>query len=186
MPTVYTIGHSTRAIEEFIALLQSVKIDVLVDVRMYPGSRRHPHFSRENLALVLPRAGIEYQHRPDLGGRRRGGADSPNTFWRSASFRAYADYMDSPIFQKALDFLQALGATHRPAIMCAEAVPWQCHRQLIADALTARGVEVRHILSASSSQLHELNPGAEVRADRTLVYPGRTDPAPPQQDLFES
>ena len=153
---------------------------------MYPGSRRHPHFSKDNLAITLPHAGIEYQHRPDLGGRRRGGADSANTFWRSASFRAYADYMDSPVFQHALDFLQALGATQRPAIMCAEAVPWQCHRQLIADALTARGVEVRHILSASSSQVHELNPGAAVRADRTLVYPAPADPARAQPDLFES
>ena len=175
MSTLYTIGHSTRSAEEFLELLRSREIEALVDVRRFPGSRRHPHFGKEELQQTLPAEGIAYHHRPDLGGRRSANKESENGFWRVAGFRAYADYLATSEFMDGLRFVEELAQTQRVVFMCAEAVPWRCHRQLIADALVARGHEVRHILSAERTDAHKLNPAARRRADGTLYYP---DPAP--------
>jgi uncharacterized protein (DUF488 family) len=165
--TVWTIGHSTRALDELIGLLRENGIQRLADVRRYPGSRRYPHFSRESLSRSLADAGIEYVHVPSLGGRREPEVDSPNTAWRNAQFRGYADHMGTPEFRAAIDAL--IGDPRRTAVMCAEAVPWKCHRNLIADELVRRGHEVIHILGSRSTQPHALNPMARVEGDR-LVY----------------
>jgi len=162
---IYTIGHSTRTLDELISLLREHRIERLADIRRYPGSRRYPHFSRESLAQSLP---IAYVHVPELGGRRKPLPDSPNTGWRNEQFRAYADYMATPEFAAALDML--LDSDVRTAIMCAEAVPWRCHRSLISDALTVRGVEVRHITGKASPSLHALTPFARVENGR-ISYP---------------
>ena len=189
MRTLYTLGHSTRSMEDFLALLREYAIACLVDVRRFPGSRRHPHFAGGALAAALGAAGIEYAHEADLGGYRKStGADSPNTAWRSASFRAYADYLDTDQFRSALQRLigrvgkgaREAGA-RATAIMCAEAVPWRCHRQLISDALVARGLEVLHILEPGKSRAHELNAAARLLGDGRLVYPA---PPPEQMGLF--
>src|SRR6185295_8246212 len=134
VPPVFTIGHSTRAIEELLELLAEHGVRVLVDVRRYPASRRHPQFSREALAASLARAGIEYVHEPDLGGRRAARPDSQHTAWRVEAFRGYADHMETPEFKAALERLQRRAAETPTAILCAEAVPWRCHRRLISDA----------------------------------------------------
>jgi len=139
--TLFTIGHSTRALDEFVQLLQANNVDLVADVRTAPGSRRMPHFASAALADELPLRGIEYVHLPELGGLRKPKSDSINMGWRNVSFRGYADYMQTDTFAVGLDHLLALAARHALAIMCAEAVPWRCHRSLIADALTARGVE---------------------------------------------
>jgi uncharacterized protein (DUF488 family) len=169
---VHTIGHSTRELPDFLALLRAHGIRRLVDVRRYPGSRRHPHFARDALAGALRADGVDYRHEPDLGGRRRGRPDSPHTAWRSPGFRAYADHMDTPAFRAALGRLVELGREAPTAVLCAEAVPWRCHRQLIADVLVARGVEVRHILGPGPAEAHALHPAARVQADGRLVYAG--------------
>jgi uncharacterized protein (DUF488 family) len=169
------------ALDDFLALLRGHGIERLVDVRRFPGSRRHPHFGAEPLERALAQAGIRYVHEPDLGGRRTASAASPNTAWRSASFRAYADYMATPAFRAALDRLLAHAAAGPTAIMCAEAVPWRCHRQLIADVLVARGHEVRHITTAARAEPHRLNPSAVVSVDGTVTYPGS---APEQESLL--
>jgi uncharacterized protein (DUF488 family) len=183
MSSIYTIGHSTRTSPEFLELLQSVEIRALVDVRRYPGSKRHPQFNREALAETLAAADVDYHHAPDLGGRREAAEDSANSFWRNASFRAYADYMATQEFRDALQRVEALAQRQRVAIMCAEAVPWRCHRQLIADALVARGHEVHHILSLARADTHELSAGAVRGAQGNLTYPGTTGIQP---TLFES
>ena len=181
MTLIYTIGHSTRSFDDLVALLRREGIDHLADVRAHPGSRRYPHFGRDSLAVSLPHVGISYSHHPELGGRRRGLPDSPNGAWRNASFRAYADYMGTDEFHTALDSLIALASESRLAIMCAEAVPWRCHRWLISDALAARGVDVRHILDARSEP-HSLTRFAVLR-DGKVVYPPESD-LPSQPDLF--
>jgi uncharacterized protein (DUF488 family) len=161
---LFTLGHSTRSIEELLGLLAEHGIEVLVDVRRFPGSRRHPQFSREALAGSLAGAGVDYVHDPDLGGRREPRPDSPNTAWRVAAFRGYADYMGSEPFAAALLRLLQRAARSRTAVLCAEAVPWRCHRRLIADAATARGVEVLHILGHGRAERHELDPKVRVVA----------------------
>ena len=172
--TLFTVGHSTRPIDEFLALLAAHGIERLVDVRRFPGSRRHPQFGQDALAAALGSAGIGYTHEVELGGRREtAAADSPNRAWRNASFRAYADHTASPEFQAALDRVLTAAAERPTTVMCAEAVPWRCHRQLIADAAVARGWRVLHILSPQRADPHALNPEARVRPDRTVVYPGR-------------
>lgn len=183
MPLVFTVGHSTRSIEELLALLTGHGIEVLVDVRRYPGSRRHPQFSRDSLARSLEEAGIRYVHEPDLGGRRAAHPDSPHTAWRVDAFRGYADHMETPEFKAALERLMRLGDSHAVVILCAEAVPWRCHRRLISDALVARGVEVRHILGAGRTDPHELDSNARVESGGRIVYSG---PAGDQGSLFES
>lgn len=180
MAPVFTIGHSTRTLEEFIELLRENRIDTLVDVRRYPGSRRYPHFGGEQLPLHLARAGVAYVHEDALGGRRAPKPDSRNDVWRNAQFRGYADHMGSSEFRAALERLIERAATKRQVIMCAEAVPWRCHRQMIADALVARGVSVRHIIQAGSVKEHVLNEHARVLADGHLVY----STAGPQMDLL--
>jgi len=166
----FTIGHSTRTLEEFIALLRAHGVTQLADVRTVPKSRRHPHFAGEALARSLPDAGVAYRHFAGLGGLRTPRRDSRNTAWRHDSFRGYADYMETAPFERALDELIAWSGA-RPVIMCAEAVWWRCHRQLVADALVARGAEVRHIMSAASAPPHALTAFARVDGGR-VTYPG--------------
>ncbi len=178
---VFTIGHSTRSMGEFLGLLRGNGIQLLVDVRRFPGSRRHPQFGREALASSLAHAGIAYRHEEALGGRRAGdpsAGPSPNTAWRHAAFRAYADYMATPAFRAALDRLMADAAALRPVVMCAEAVPWRCHRRLITDALLARGVPVFDVVGPGPAAPATLSEHAVVRGDG-VVYPGT-----PQGDLF--
>jgi uncharacterized protein (DUF488 family) len=163
---VLTIGHSTRSLETFVTLLQQHRVEEVVDVRRYPGSRRYPHFTRETLSLALAAEGIDYRHEPDLGGRRQPRPDSRHTAWRSAAFRGYADHMDTPEFSAALERLIRSAAERTVAIMCAEAVPWRCHRQLLADALLARGAEVRHVMDARAPEPHKLSRHARVAAGR--------------------
>jgi uncharacterized protein (DUF488 family) len=168
---IYTIGHSTRPLDEFLDLLRSHGVTQLADVRTIPKSRRHPQFVREAMEQSLPAAGINYRHFPDLGGLRKPSPDSPNSGWRHASFRGYADYMQTPAFAAALAKLIEWSADAPTAVMCAEAVWWQCHRQLIADALVARRIEVRHIMSAKAAPAHALTSFARVDGDR-VTYPG--------------
>jgi len=168
---IYTIGHSTRALDEFIALLQTHGVTQLADIRTIPKSKRHPHFAGVALAESLPAAGIAYRHFAGLGGLRKPAPDSPNSGWRHAGFRGYADYMQTPAFEAALEDLIGWSREGPTAMMCAEAVWWQCHRQLVADALTARGVEVRHITSAKAAPVHTLTSFARVDAGR-VRYPG--------------
>jgi len=171
VPAVFTIGHSTRPIEEFIALLQAHGVTQLADVRTIPKSRRHPHFAQEGLSVSLPAAGISYRHFPGLGGLRKPAPDSANGGWRHAGFRGYADYMQTPAFAAALADLLEWSEKAPTAVMCAEAVWWQCHRQLIADALVARGVDVRHITSPKAAAAHALTSFARVEGER-VSYPG--------------
>ncbi len=145
---IFTIGHSTRTLDEFVRLLKREGVTHLADVRAFPFSRRHPHFNGEQLAPALTNEGIAYTHFPSLGGRRSARKDSHNSAWRNSGFRGYADYMETEAFRSALDSLMETGTRAPTAVMCAEAVPWRCHRSLIADALTARGVAMMHILDA--------------------------------------
>lgn len=172
--TIHTIGHSTRPLADFIALLQENGIDCVVDVRAFPGSRRHPQFNRESLEAALPAKGLAYVHMRALGGRRKADealVDSPNTLWRNDSFRRYADHALSEEFREALEALEALAREHRCALMCAEAVWWRCHRRLIADWLLARGHDVRHILNAGKTEAASLTPGARVTDSAQVIYP---------------
>jgi len=168
---IYTIGHSTRSLKEFQDLLTEFGITQLVDVRRVPASKRHPQFSKEALASELAAIAVTYRHEPALGGRRSPVPDSPNTAWRNSQFRGYADYMETPEFQDALERLVQLGSRGATAILCAEAVPWRCHRQLIADALVARGIEVQHILGAGSPRPHVLHASATVDERHRVTYP---------------
>ncbi|HEX8905708.1 MAG TPA: DUF488 domain-containing protein [Longimicrobiaceae bacterium] len=181
--TIYTIGHSTRTIEQFIALLRENGIELLVDVRRFPGSRRHPQFGSAALAASLGDAGIGYVHAEPLGGRRSSDIDaaSPNTAWRNEAFRAYADYMATPQFRAALDRLVALSRERTTTTMCAEAVPWRCHRRLITDALLARGIPVADITGPGGATPARLSEHAVVRADGTVIYPATPEV---QEDLF--
>ena len=167
--TVWTIGHSTRTLEQFIALLQRERIEGLWDVRAFPMSRRYPHFNRESLGVALPEAGISYEHAPQLGGRRPLPKDAAPTQWRNAGFKGYAAYMTTPQFRAAIDGLRAAAGERRTTVMCAEAVPWRCHRNLIGDALVARGDEVFDILDAATT-LHKLTSFAVV-VDGEVTYP---------------
>jgi uncharacterized protein (DUF488 family) len=168
---ILTVGHSTHSLAEFLDLLKRHRVGCLADVRIMPGSRRLPHFAGETLARTLPEAGIAYVHMKDLGGRRKPLAGSPNTGWRVAGFRGYADHMQTDRFRTALEALMVRARTCRTAIMCAEALWWRCHRRLISDALLVRGWEVLHISSDGSLAQHELTPFAVVESG-TLSYPG--------------
>ena len=169
-PVVMTIGHSTHTIEEFILLLQAHGATCVVDVRTVPRSRHNPQFNKASLPRLLKKAGLEYVHMPGLGGLRHAKGDSPNVGWRNTSFRGYADYMQTPEFEKALDKLIELAKQDRIALMCAEAVPWRCHRSLIADALLVRGIRTEDIMSATRRQVHTLTPFAKVRGT-AITYP---------------
>jgi uncharacterized protein (DUF488 family) len=172
---IFTIGHSTRSLEEFLSLLHAHGITRLADVRTVPRSRRHPCFGSSELSSSLDSAGITYRHFPDLGGLRKPRRDSKNVVWRNEGFRGYADYMETPEFDEGIEELLGWGGegrrepSPRVAIMCAEAVWWRCHRQLIADALLARGVPVAHIMSLTAPPLHELTPFARV-VDQRVRY----------------
>jgi uncharacterized protein (DUF488 family) len=166
---IWTIGHSTRSIEEFIGLLQANGILSLADVRRFPGSRRHPQFGQSELAAALTRVGIEYVHFPELGGRRTVQPDSPNTALRNQGFRGYADYMTTEAFRSGIQRLVRMAEAKPVAIMCAEALWWQCHRSLISDYLKAAGLTIWHILSANKLQLHPFS-GAARLVDGKLSY----------------
>lgn len=165
---IYTIGHSTRTLAELAGLLKEHGVTRLADIRRFPGSRRHPHFSKESLEHNLPRAGVEYVHFEALGGRRRPLKKSRNMGWESEQFRGYADHMMSAEFREAIGRL--LDSEKPTAVMCAEAVPWNCHRNLLSDDLVRRGIEVIHITAPGKSHPHKLNEMARIEGD-SLVYP---------------
>src|SRR2546423_515304 len=169
--TIWTIGHSTLAVDEFIERLQSFGIKTLVDVRSFPGSRRYPQFNKENLRASLAEAGIEYVHMPEIGGRRKARPDSQNVAWSNESFRGYADYMETEEFRAGIERLVEISGLSRSAIMCAEAVWWRCHRSLIADYLKARGAEVIHILGPGKSEDHPFTSAARM-VNGELSYRG--------------
>lgn len=171
MTTVWTTGHSTRSAEEFLTLLKAHRIECLADVRTIPKSRRNPQFHIDVLPATLRAAGIEYRHLPGLGGLRRPRKDSTNTAWKNDSFRGYADYMNSAEFNRNIDELIAHAERAATVIMCAEAVPWRCHRSLIADALTARGVRVLHIMDAGDARPHTVTSFARIDGAE-VTYPG--------------
>jgi uncharacterized protein (DUF488 family) len=169
-PVMFTVGHSTRPIGEFIELLQAHGIQELIDVRTIPKSRHNPQFNEDDLQESLKRAHIGYKHIKKLGGLRRTTKDSVNTGWRNASFRGYADYMAMPEFSEGLEELIKIAHSRKTAIMCAEAVPWRCHRSLIADALIKKGWLVCDIMSRTSATKHRLTPFLRVRKGQ-LIYP---------------
>jgi len=174
---VLTIGHSTRTLDEFIALLKAHAVTLVVDVRTIPRSRHNPQFNENSLPDSLKKAGIGYVHMPGLGGLRHAKHNSVSAGWRNASFRGYGDYMQTPEFKKQIEELIQLAKEHRIALMCAEAVPWRCHRSLIGDALTVRGIRTEDIMSLKQRQLHTLIPFAHVRGS-TVMYPAENSSRP--------
>lgn len=172
--SVWTIGHSTRPIDEFVAALESFSIGTLVDVRTHPGSRRYPQFNKPNLAASLAGVEIEYRHSPDLGGRRRAKPDSVNMAWRNEMFRGYADHMETEEFREGANRLVELASESRTAIMCAEAVWWKCHRSLIGDYLKAKGVTVLHIVGEGKAEEHPFTSAARI-VNGELSYRGVLD-----------
>lgn len=169
-PLIMTVGHSTRTLDEFVRLLHAHVATCIADVRTVPRSRHNPQFSRDALSAFLEGAAVRYVHLQGLGGLRHAKSGSPNTGWRNASFRGFADYMQTPGFSEGLEELIRLAAKERVALMCAEAVPWRCHRSLIADALLVRGFRVEHILNAHRRQLHALTLFAHVQG-LEITYP---------------
>lgn len=182
--TIFTVGHSTLPLESFIGLLQAYGIKRLADIRTIPRSRRNPQFNADTLPVELAKQGIEYQPMPELGGLRHARKDSPNMGWRNDSFRGYADYMQTAAFAEAVEILVKLGREKRTAIMCAEAVPWRCHRNLIADALTVRGFAVGHIMARGKVSPHRVTAWARVRGKKIVYaiskYPPATRRAEPR------
>jgi uncharacterized protein (DUF488 family) len=178
---VLTIGHSTLPLEDFVHLLQAHGVKKVVDVRTIPRSRHNPQFNRETLPNSLRACGIDYLHMPGLGGLRHACSDSSNLGWRNASFRGYADYMQTPEFEDRLQrLIEQVGQEHI-CLMCAEALPWRCHRSLIADALIVRGIQVEHILSSTHRQAHVLTPWAKV-VGTAVTYPVSTPSGPFRQE----
>jgi uncharacterized protein (DUF488 family) len=173
--TVWTIGHSTHSLEAFLGILRAHRVEALGDVRVMPGSKRYPHFNREVFSESLSKVGITYAHFPHLGGRRKARPDSPNTAWRNESFRGYADYMETPDFLRGMDDLQELALAKRTAIMCAEAVWWQCHRAMISDWMKAHGIEVLHILSENKVEPHPFTSAAQIIDGRLSYRAPRAD-----------
>ena len=169
MITVWTVGHSTRSGEEFVEILKAHGVEVLVDVRSFPGSRRYPQFNKSALSESLASLGIDYKHAPSLGGRRTPRADSHNTAWRNPQFRAYADYMETKEFRDGIKELLQLAAHRRTAVMCAEAVWWRCHRSLISDYLKATGHTVIHIIDEKKTEEHPFTSAARI-VDGELSY----------------
>ena len=179
-PIILTIGHSTRTVEEFIGLLQAHAVSRVIDVRTVPRSRHNPQFNKASLPGSLNKAGLGYTHLPGLGGLRHARRDSLNMGWRNASFRGYADYMQTPEFEQSLEELIRLAKQDQIALMCAEAVPWRCHRSLIADALLVRGIRTEDILSPTRRQVHTLTPFAKVRGT-TITYPTEASRSTPKK-----
>ncbi len=176
VPPVLTIGHSTHALEHFIRMLKTHEVTLVVDIRTVPRSRHNPQFNKETLPDELRAAGIKYIHMPGLGGLRHPRPDSPNTGWKNNSFRGFADYMQTEEFEDNLNTLINIAVQGRIALMCAEAVPWRCHRLLIADALVVRGIQVEHIMSLSRTQPHKLTPFASVKDLHITYPPGNSEP----------
>ena len=174
--TIWTVGHSTRPIEEFLETIAAFRIENIADVRRFPGSRNSPQYGQERLAASLAGRGIAYEWLPALGGRRRPLPDSPNTAWRNAAFRGYADYMSSSAFEEGFARVLEIARGARTALMCAEAVWWRCHRALIADALCVRGFEVVHILDARHGTVHPMTKPARV-IDGRLTYASPEQPS---------
>ena len=172
---LWTIGHSNRSIEQFLDLLTGQQIQLVADVRRFPGSRRQPHFNSENLPKSLAKAGIDYAHFPELGGRRKALPDSPHTVWRNEAFRGYADFMMTPEFRAGIGRLLKFAQEKRTAVMCAEALWWQCHRSLIADYLKAAGHTVLNIMAAGKVEEHPFTSAARV-VDGKLTYGAETEP----------
>jgi len=172
---VFTVGHSTLSIDDFVALLRAYGIETVVDIRTVPRSRRNPQFNADALASSLRAENIDYVPLPSLGGLRHARKDSPNAGWRNTSFRGYADYMQTPEFEAGLDALIRMSREKRTAIMCAEAVPWRCNRSLVADALEVRDIPVVEILSAKSARMHKLTPFARVDGTRVTYPPEQID-----------
>lgn len=169
--TVWTIGHSTRSIEEFLGLLSQYQIGTVADIRRLPGSRKYPQYDQDVLAATLMQHGIAYQWLPLLGGRRHAAADSPNTAWRNASFRGYADYMSTAPFAQGLEQLIKLASQSRTALMCAEAVWWRCHRSMVSDALCVRGIHVVHIMDGKQGVTHPMTSPARVEHGQLSYIP---------------
>ena len=169
--SIWTVGHSILSIEEFTGRLRSFRIELLADVRSFPGSRRYPHFNRENLSASLAEAGIHYGHFRELGGRRRARPDSLNLAWRNESFRGYADYMETEEFQAGIERLIDLAGKQRAAVMCSEAVWWRCHRSMISDYLKVKGVEVIHIMGEGKAEIHPFTSAARI-VNGELSYRG--------------
>lgn len=180
LPIVLTIGHSTRTLDEFIGLLKAHGATRVADVRTVPRSRHNPQFNKNSLPGSLKNAGLGYVHLPGLGGLRHANRDSLNMGWRNASFRGYADYMQTPEFERSLEELVQLAKKERIVLMCAEAVPWRCHRSLIADALLVRGIQVEDIMSPTRRQVHKLAPFAKVRGT-TITYPAEVSRSAPKR-----
>jgi uncharacterized protein (DUF488 family) len=177
--SLYTIGHSTRSLAEFCAMLEGPHVDFIADVRRFPRSRRHPQFNGDALAASLAERTIAYRHFEALGGRRQGrGALSPHTLWREEMFRNYADYAETPEFRASLSSLLELAARHRVAILCAEAVWWRCHRRIVADYCIAAGAAVTHILDKDKLVPAQLTEGAQVRGDAGVLYAGAQSALP--------
>ena len=179
-PIVLTIGHSTRTLVDFIGLLQAHAVSRVVDVRTVPRSWHNPQFNKASLPRALKKAGLGYVHLPGLGGLRHAKRHSINVGWRNASFRGFADYMQTPEFEQSLDELIRLTNQDRIALMCAEAVPWRCHRSLIADALLVRGIRTEDIMSATRRTVHTLTPFARVRG-ATITYPAEASRSTPKK-----
>lgn len=173
-PEIWTIGHSNRSIEAFIDLLSSFDIELVVDVRQYPGSKKYPHFNKEHLKSFLTQTGIDYLHMAELGGRRKPARDSPNVSWKNDAFRAYADHMETEAFAKAIIQLELVANASRTAYMCSEAVWWSCHRSMISDKLKANGWKVMHIMDAGKAKEHPYTAPARIEHGE-LTY--RPDPS---------
>jgi uncharacterized protein (DUF488 family) len=182
----YTVGHSTRSAEELFELLRAHDVSILADVRTIPRSRRHPQFEKTALEKSLPEQGIRYVHMKALGGLRKPRADSINVGWRNESFRGYADWMQTADFEHALRTLVELASNETVCVMCAEAVPWRCHRSLLSDALVARGIEVRHIMTTTKADAHAVTKFARIEGER-VTYPAEAPdvsrPPPAQLEL---
>ena len=173
--TIWTIGHSTRNLDEFVGLLKENDIEALADVRSFPGSRKFPQFNAEALAISLPKVGIEYVPFKQLGGRRKVRKDSPHSVWRNEAFRGYADYMDTDDFTKGIEALLKLAVEKRTAIMCSEAVWWRCHRSMISDYLKSIGVTVLHIMAPGKTEEHPYTSAAELKDGKLVYGPARED-----------
>jgi uncharacterized protein (DUF488 family) len=183
VPTIWTVGHSNRPLEEFLELLRIHRVERVMDVRRFPSSRRHPHFRGDALAAALAAVGIGYLHLPELGGRRAPRPDSPHIAWQTPGFRGYADHMESEEFQRGLERVMEEAGRARVALMCAERFPWRCHRRLIADALTVRGFRVEHILDRERCVGHSLPPWARLEGER-LLYAGPPGSGGMQMELL--
>lgn len=166
--TIYTIGHSTRSLDELIAMLQSFSVQHVADIRSFPGSRKYPQFNKENLEVALPQVGIKYSHLKELGGRRKVRKDSHNNRWHKEAFKGYADYMETPSFVKGMELLTELARKQTTAFMCSEAVWWRCHRSMVSDYLKAKGWKVMHIMVVGKAEEHPYTSPARIVGDRVF------------------